>query len=258
MNVAIIGAGNLAWHLAPELENAGFSVRGVFSRNNENTKKLRERLYNATIFKNLDFSSSKISLFFLIVSDDALKDVCSEIILPESATIIHTSGAKSIEILDQTAADSKGVFYPVQTFKKLRKVKFKSVPICIEGSNSKTKVLLTDIAKRLQGKVLELNSEKRKALHVAAVFACNFTNYMLTMAEEICGEEEIPFDTLKPLIIETIEKSLLLGSDNAQTGPAIRNDIETLAAHNEYLDAFPEAKKIYGIISQHIMDYYDL
>lgn len=254
--ISFIGAGNLAWHLAPEFDNAGYPVREVYSRNSKAAKDLVNRLYQAEVKEDLDFSDSNSNIFVIAVSDDAIKQIAQEIVLPDSAILVHTSGAKPISVLSYAASDNIGVFYPLQTFSKTKKVDFNAVPICIEAENATTERELIKMGEAISKSVLQVNSDHRKALHVAAVFACNFTNHFFRIAKDILKASDLDFELLHPLIVETVQKSLAIGPDNAQTGPAKRQDLETLDKHMEYLQYSEELAELYRIISQHIIDTY--
>lgn len=255
--VSFIGSGNLAWHLAPALDNVGYPVREIYSQNPKHAGALVGKLYEAQVNSSLDFSTSASKIFIISVSDDALEDVVQNLILPENAIVVHTSGSQPLSILDDAGSQNMGVFYPLQTFSKTKKVDFKTTPIFIESENSDVEKTLMKMAKAISGKVKRINSEERKALHVAAVFASNFTNHMLTLSKQVADQNNLDFDLLKPLIAETLNKSLEIGPEKAQTGPAVRGDFEILESHMEFLKENPEVAEIYKIISQHIIDSYD-
>lgn len=257
MNVSIIGAGNLAWHLAPAFDNTDFAVKEVYSRDLKNANALVEKLYQATAKVSLDFSVSPSRIFILAVSDDAIPEIVSEIILPDNAYLIHTSGSQALSVLGYAPTHNIGVFYPLQTFSKNRKLDLKEVPIFIEGENPETEKVLLSLARAISRKVSTATSRERKALHVAAVFASNFTNHMLTLSKEIANENNLDFDLLKPLIAETINKALTIGPENSQTGPAKRADVEILDRHIEFLQNDTELAELYRAISQHIIDRYN-
>lgn len=256
MNVSFIGAGNLAWHLAPALDNTDFSVREVYSLNSEHAKALVERLYKASVKTSLDFSSSNSKIFIISISDDAISEVVEQLILPVNSILVHTSGSQPLSILGYAATPNTGVMYPLQTFTKLRKVDFREVPFFLESENPETTKVLTAIAKALSKKVHHISSEERKAIHLAAVFASNFTNHMLSAAKEILLDNGLDFEYLKPLIVETINKSLSIGPEKAQTGPARRGDLAVLDKHMEFLSSDEGLAEIYRVISQHIVDKY--
>lgn len=256
MNVSFIGAGNLAWHLAPALDNTDFAVREVYSRNQKNAAALVEKLYEARAKMDLDFSSSSSKIFILAVPDDAIAELVGNVILPSNAFLLHTSGSRSLSTLGYASTPNVGVFYPLQTFTKGRKVDFREIPIFIESENTATEKVLMELGKAISRKVLKITSAQRKALHVAAVFASNFTNYMLTLSQDVVKENKLDFDLLKPLIVETINKSLAIGPDKAQTGPAKRADLEILDKHLEFLQSDEDVAEIYRVISQSIVDRY--
>jgi predicted short-subunit dehydrogenase-like oxidoreductase (DUF2520 family) len=257
IRTSFIGSGNLAWHLAPALDNVGYPVREVYSQNPKHAAALVGRLYEAHVNISLDFSASTSTIFIISVSDDVLQEVAQKIILPEDAIVVHTSGSQPLSVLDDTGSQNMGVFYPLQTFSKAKKVSFKDVPIFVESESSNVEKVLMKMAKAISNNVKRINSEERKALHVAAVFASNFSNHMLTIAREIAKQNDLDFNVLKPLIAETLNKSLELGPEKSQTGPAVRGDFEILERHMEFLKESPELAEIYRIVSQHIIDSSD-
>ena len=252
--VSFIGSGNLAWHLAPALDNIGYVVREVYSQNPNHAEALTERLYQAEVKATLDFSTSDSKVFIIAVSDDAISDIVREIILPEDAVLAHTSGSQPITELQFAATQNLGVFYPLQTFSKSKKVDFKDVPIFIESYTDEAEKTLMQMASSISKEVRKIGSEERKALHVAAVFASNFTNHMLTIAKEIMQQNSLDYEWLKPLITETINKTMYLGPENAQTGPAKRADLNILDSHLEFLQGQDSIAEIYKVVSQHIID----
>jgi predicted short-subunit dehydrogenase-like oxidoreductase (DUF2520 family) len=254
--VSFIGSGNLAWHLAPALDNSDFPVQEVYSRNPAHAALLVERLYQADVKASLDFSTSTSRIFIIATLDEAIEEIVQEIILPEEAILIHTSGSQPITVLGYAATQHLGVFYPLQTFSKDKKIEFKEIPIFIESADPTTEKILRAMGDSLSGNVIPITSFDRKALHVAAVFASNFTNHMLLIAQDIMIENKLSYDWLKPLIAEMINKSLSIGPENAQTGPARRGDLEILDKHTEFLQENPSNAELYRIISQHILDRY--
>ncbi len=249
--MALIGAGNLAWHLAPELERQhAVLVTEVYSRTQKNAKKITRLLYEAQAVTSLDFSESEAEIFVLAVSDDALSEVISELRLPEDALVIHTSGTKSLSVLERF--ERYGVFYPLQTFSQGKKVNFREIPFCLEASDTETLDILVELADYLTENIFHITSQERVKLHLAAVFACNFTNHLLAISSEILRKNHLEFDLLKPLIRETIEKGLRENPLEVQTGPAIRNDQMTLERHLEIIQNQPEFYQIYRAMTESI------
>jgi predicted short-subunit dehydrogenase-like oxidoreductase (DUF2520 family) len=256
MNVSFIGSGNLATHLATALDNTDFPVREVFSPNIKNAKALVEKLYEAKAVPSLDFSSSRSKIFIIAVPDDEIRGVIEQLIIPANAILLHTSGSQPISLFGYAPTNNTGVFYPLQTFTKEKKVDWREIPIFIESENPETEKVMLSMANAISKKIIKITSAQRKALHVAAVFASNFTNHMLTLANDIASNNKIDFNYLKPLIVETINKSLSIGPENAQTGPAKRGDLEVLDNHMQFLEYDQTLSEIYRIVSQHILDRY--
>jgi len=260
MKVALIGAGNLAWHLAMALDNAGHHVAEVYSRQPANARRLVSRLYDAQINPDLNFADSACELFVLAVPDDAHEAVVRQLVLPEQAMLVHTSGTKTLYSLRQLVdiySDvpvRSGVFYPLQTFTaQTDALPFEEVPLCIEASDSQTEGHLVALGQELSTIVYLVNSQERRVLHVAAVFACNFTNYLFGLAKDITDGEGLEFDLLKPLIQETVRKALAASHPaEVQTGPARRGDLGTLDLHLTYLSGRPEWLEIYEVLTDHI------
>lgn len=256
MKIAVIGTGNVAWHLAPALEDAGHEVVAVYGRDLNEAERLTGKLYLADGTSSLDFSESDAELFIIAVSDAAISEIANEIILPEDSILVHTSGAVPLDILEYSSAAYTGIFYPLQTFTKSREIDFNDVPILLESDDQTTLQKLIKVAKSLKANHYLVKSKDRLALHVAAVFASNFSNHMIRLSEEIMQRQGLDFEMLKPLIIETISKSLELGAKKAQTGPAVRNDFPVMDKHYNFLNYNEQIAEIYRLISQDIIDSY--
>jgi predicted short-subunit dehydrogenase-like oxidoreductase (DUF2520 family) len=149
--------------------------------------------------------------------------------------------------------DKIGVFYPLQTFSKRQKIAFEDIPILIEAENKKASRMLQKLANSISRHVHSVNSKDRMAIHVAAVFACNFTNYLLGAAEGLLKKQDFDLDLLRPLIAETLNKSLDMGPKNAQTGPAARGDLKVLDKHMEFLQG-TDIQDIYQLITEKILN----
>lgn len=260
MQITLIGAGNLAWHLAPQLEQAGHSVERVYSRHLENARHLSQKLKAAQPVDELNFSQAQSEGFVLAVSDDALPALATQLQLPPAGWVVHTSGSQPLAVLVplQTNERAIGVFYPVQTFSKSKAVDFEEIPICVEASDMSTAEHLAVLARQMSREVVYLNSSQRKMLHLAAIFASNFTNRLYRIAETILEREGIFGKLLHPLIAETTDKALRQGPWAAQTGPARRGDQNTLEAHLQYLEevGWESERQLYQLISHHILQDY--
>ncbi len=252
--IAVLGTGNVASHLVPALENAGHTLTEIYAREIAQAEKLCDSAYVAEPKDDLDFSDSDAQIFILAVSDTAISELADEIILPENSILVHTSGTVPLSILGYSSASYTGIFYPLQTFTKGREIDFDDVPFLIESEDQETLQILKKVAKSLSNQVYLVKSKDRLALHIAAVFASNFTNHMIRLSEEIMGRQGLDFEMLKPLIIESISKSLQLGAKRSQTGPAVRGDYSTLDSHHQFLSYNEQVAELYRLISQDIID----
>ena len=257
VKIAFIGSGKVAWHLSQALENAGYPVVEVYSRQPAHARRLVGQLYDATVRTTPDFSDSRALLFFLAVSDNVMAQVASELVLPPNSILVHTSGTHSLDDLRYAlpSEDTRaGVFYPLQTFSMGTEVDFDTTPFCIEANDGSTEALLVDIAQRISRTVYLVSSEERRILHVAAVFACNFTNHLLVLAKRITDGEKLEFTLLKPLIAETMRKALEADDPaRVQTGPAQRHDTEIIRKHLAYLQEQPDLQAVYRLLTDSIM-----
>ena len=254
-DISLIGAGNVATHLAPQLENAGHTVHEIYSRKITHAELLVSKLYSAEAVNVLDFTESDARVFIIAVPDEHIESVASKVDLPMDAMLVHTSGTVAMSTLGY-AHEEIGVFYPLQTFSIGKKVDFEEIPICVEAGNSSGRQTLRALAKSLSKHVYEIDSENRKVLHLAAVFACNFSNHMHAIAEDILESSNLPGDILTPLIYETVQKSLEMGAGNTQTGPAMRGDTGTINEHLELLSENHELSELYKLITDHILNKY--
>ena len=248
IKITIIGSGNVAQHLIDAFAKSNaVEIIQVFSR----TQKQFLPLLDSNKITNDWNALAEADLYIIAVSDDAIPAVSSQ--LPfENRLVVHTSGSAPLTSLDNK--NRKGVFYPLQTFTKGKAVDFKTIPFCLETQLDNDYALLEKVARSISDSVFKIDSHQRKALHVAAVFVNNFTNYLYQLGNEICQENHVSFDILKPLILETAKKILTLSPEDAQTGPAKRSDISTIAAHESFLTNENQST-IYKILTQSIQNH---
>ena len=250
ISISIIGAGNLATQLGLALHKEGYLISQVYSRSQKNASLLSKKL-KAEAISDLKKLSSDSTIYIIAVKDDALELVAKQLKLKDKI-VVHTSGSVSMEVLKKSSKNY-GVFYPLQTFSKEKKSDFKIIPICIEANNSNTSTTLEYFAKSISGNVKRVNSEQRKKIHLAAVFACNFSNHMYAIAEQLLGKDKLSLDLLKPLIEETANKIKNARPSKVQTGPASRNDKKTMDAHLKLLSKDKNLQKMYELISKSIV-----
>ncbi|RHJ92562.1 Rossmann-like and DUF2520 domain-containing protein [Parabacteroides bouchesdurhonensis] len=248
MRVVFIGAGNLATRLSLKMQRVGMTIEQVYSHTPEHAKSLADKLHSSWTTE-LENITAEADLYVFSLKDKVLQEVISGV-KPNNGLWIHTAGSMPMNVFEGYT-NNYGVLYPLQTFSKEREVNFSVVPFFLEANSLENKEILFKIASLLSDNVQFLSSEKRKYLHLAAVFACNFTNHIYTLAGKILAEQKIPTDVLLPLIDETAAKIHSMSPAMAQTGPAIRYDENVINKQLTMLDD-PEMKAIYQLISRSI------
>ena len=238
MKTVLLGAGNLATSLALSMERCGLGIRQIYSRTPASATRLGERLQaDVEVTDRLADLCPDADLYVCALKDDALADALSRMPGFGQGLWVHTSGTLPLSVF-QPFTGRAGVFYPLQTFSCSRPVSLDEVPLCLETARVEDMPLLKAFAARLSTRVIELDSAQRGVLHLAAVFANNFTNSLYATAGEILERAGLPFDLLLPLIDETARKVHDLAPAAAQTGPARRMDTKVIDRHLQLLEAF--------------------
>jgi|APTNR8051073442_1049403.scaffolds.fasta_scaffold00768_2 predicted short-subunit dehydrogenase-like oxidoreductase (DUF2520 family) len=252
--ITLIGAGNVGTHLAKRLSETGYRVTQVFSRDKAKAEVLAE-IVGAAAIDQLSEVSAHTGLYLLAVRDDVIAETgrrLSEAGISEGL-FAHTSGATPASVLAPYSVRF-GIFYPLQTFSPQRTPDFLEIPVCIQASSPEDEVLLKNIAERIGKQAVAIEEQQRIALHVAAVFVNNFSNYLYQTGQRILEKEQLNFDLLIPLIRETAEKVRHLPPKAAQTGPAVRGDEQTIARHLAYLQEMPDEAKLYEMITKRLIE----
>jgi predicted short-subunit dehydrogenase-like oxidoreductase (DUF2520 family) len=248
-NIVIIGAGNVATHLAIAFQQRKKTVLQIISRSETSAKTLAEKV-KCSYSTNINDCNPDADLYLISVTDDSIKEIVND--FPHSNKFMaHTSGSVSMDFLNGITNDY-GVFYPLQTFSKNIELDYSKIPFCIEASNENNINILLQLAGEISENTYRINFNQRQILHLAAVFACNFSNHMYSIAYNILKKENITFDILKPLIKETARKIEQTIPKDAQTGPAVRNDEATILKHIEKLKMFEDYQKLYTFMTQSI------
>ena len=248
MKIVIIGSGNVAYHLAKAFTQNNIEVSQIFGRNEVELNKISEEL-------NIPYSTKELAdadLYLISVSDSAVEQV-SDLIKTEKALVAHTSGSLPIETLKGNYR--KASFYPLQTFSKTKNLDYSKIPFFIEAENQIDEKSLFELASLISDHVETSDYEKRKYIHLTAVFACNFVNHLFARAKEISDSQDLDFNYFIPLIDETVEKIHHLEPKTAQTGPAVRGDERVLKLH-EVLITNEEHRKIYNTMNESIQKMY--
>ena len=248
MKIVFIGAGNLATRLSLAMQRVGMQIGQVYSHTEASARQLATRL-GCPWTNDLSALQEDGDLYVFSLKDTVLSDVISKV-KPNNGMWVHTAGSMPMSVFEGYA-QRFGVLYPLQTFSKGRNVNFDVIPIFLEANKDKNADYLKNIASALSENVRFMSSEKRRSLHLAAVFACNFTNHIYTLSYKLLENESIPADVLLPLIDETVSKIHSMPPAAAQTGPAIRYDENVINKHLAMLDD-PDMQAIYRLLSQSI------
>lgn len=250
MRITIIGSGNVATHLAAAFKNAGHRIMQVYSRDAQHAALLAYHV-KAEPITDLDQIDSETDLFVISIKDDAIGPVAEQLARYDKL-MVHTSGATHLFAL-QAYSEQVGVFYPLQTFSKTREINFRNVPLCVEAATEDIAKQLTELAQTISNHVYRVDSAQRKILHLAAVFACNFPNYLYDVAQQLLEQHQLDFNMIRPLILETAEKVQASLPASVQTGPAVRRDETTMENHLKLLEDRPDLQQLYNLLSQAII-----
>jgi len=248
MKIVCLGSGNVATHMAKALKESGQDLVQVWSKTLSNAVVLAEML-DAEAIDDLSKINQHADLYLIAVKDDAIEEVAKSLD-QVTGLVVHTSGSTPLEVLK--GLRHYGVLYPLQTFSKDKALNFRQVPLCIEAGEAGSLKQIKTIADLLSDRVYEVGTDQRKILHLAAVFACNFTNHLYQLSAQLLESNGLDFELLKPLIEETAAKIQSAPPKDVQTGPAVRDDQKTLSAHLDLMTGEPNLQRIYTILSESI------
>ncbi len=248
-SVVILGAGSVATHLAHALNLHGYRIAQVYSRTSDSAELLSLKT-NSEYITDIEHLKKDADLYIIALKDSVVECLIKKLAVKGIA--VHTSGTLPMSLLKHMSKHY-GVFYPLQTFSKSRHIRFDHIPVFLEASDKYTMDALREVAVSLTDNIYEISSEQRRYIHLAAVFSCNFSNFMYVAAADILKKHNISFDVLIPLIREFFDKVTVMEPWEAQTGPAVREDKAVIDKQLELLNEFPEFKEIYIRITQAII-----
>ncbi len=253
IRIVLVGAGNVATHIGLSLKAKDIGIAQVYSRTASSASALAARL-DCPSTDSLSALCADADMYIISVKDNALADMIAGMgHCRTDALYVHTAGSVPMNVFENRMSHY-GVFYPMQTFSKEKKVDFSQVPCFIEASDDVSLARLKQLATTLSSHVMELSTEKRKYLHLAAVFACNFANHCYAVSAALLQEQGIPFDVMLPLVDEAAQKVHHISPVAAQTGPAVRGDTKVMDAQMQLLTAHPEWQELYAMLSRDIQN----
>lgn len=249
IKIVFIGAGNVSTQLSRKLFDLGYDIIQIISKTGISAKALAAE-YNCEYSDDVSKIITDCDIIFISVSDKKIEGILHEL-KTKNKLIVHTSGTLEMEVLS-VASENYGVFYPLQTFTKYKTVDFADIPIIIEANNEKNLNILKKIASEVSNDIRVVDSERRRIIHLAAVIVNNFTNLNYIIAQQLLEKNNISFDILKPLILETALKALSENPSEIQTGPAFRGDEATILKHIELLSENEIYQKLYELMTKAI------
>jgi predicted short-subunit dehydrogenase-like oxidoreductase (DUF2520 family) len=251
--ISIVGAGNMAWHLAHAFTKAGIAIDTIIGRNISKAEELANCI-GTKFSSDTGFSSSKRQILFLAISDSSVADAITKFNSGNNI-LVHTSGSVDVNIFNGKVS-GYGVFYPFQTLTKGVETDFARIPIFIEASDEKTLQTLHFLALKISNYVVEMESEQRQILHLSGIILNNFTNHLAALAFDYLDKNKIDKNFALPLLQETIRKIDIAGPYESQTGPARRKNVDVLEKHFALLKDDLPLKNLYKVISDSIIAYY--
>jgi predicted short-subunit dehydrogenase-like oxidoreductase (DUF2520 family) len=253
-NISFAGAGRVASALCKRISETGFKIDHIASPTEERGRKLADEC-KTSWSPDLSFPLST-DIVIVAVPDHMLSTVLENTRCGPETLIMHTAASYGIDIFPERMSH-KGVFYPLQTFSPGREVDFKGLPFLLESSDRQSSDIMADLVAAVGGRSYFINADQRIMVHLAAVFICNFSNHLLTLGKQISDKAGVLFEIFYPLLRETASKAMDLGPEKSQTGPALRNDRNTIEKHLELLSFSPELQKMYKEISMSIINLHN-
>ncbi len=252
MAVSIIGSGNVATVLSRLFKKAGYEIAEIISRNEVTGSQLAEAV-GCNYSANIHSISKQTTLVVICLSDESLKNISGKVNYGHTLTV-HTAGSVSMEILKNVSVNY-GVLYPLQSLRKEMK-DIPHIPFLLNANNLEALTFLEDISRKLSGNYRVVEDEQRLKLHLAAVISSNFSNHLFALADDFCRKEGVEFSLLLPLLNEIVARLSEYPPKDMQTGPAVRGDQSTIAAHLALLDKYPALKNLYQQFTESIRSFH--
>ncbi len=251
--ITIIGAGCIGSYFAREFFKKGFVINEIIARAKYSAIHLAHEVNANPLYENFENFRKDSDLYILAVKDEAIFEL-RKTFKVWNKIIVHTSGSVPSTVFNKVS-ENYGVLYPLQSIIKYSHIDISTIPFFITASNDKTRDLLHQFISNFSPHVHFINDEKRKYLHLAAVFASNFTNYLLYVSQSILESKGMTLSVMKPLVQETIRRAFEIGPEDSQTGPARRGDCQITDMHKNLLHDTPW-EELYSIITDLIREKY--
>ncbi|MYC31728.1 MAG: DUF2520 domain-containing protein [Chloroflexi bacterium] len=256
VRIGFVGAGTLGRGLALALDGVGCNVVAVSSRTRASAEWVAERIDGCLALDTAQDVADACDLVFITTPDGAIADVAASVNWRAGQGVAHCCGAASIELLDAAsgAGAAVGAMHPFQTFAALSDPaeaarRLSGVTFAVSATGW-LEDYLPSLAERLDGRAITIPDELRPLYHASAVLACGYVGALLDVAIGLWTRmgftEEDGVRAITPLTRATIEAIAAAGPVNAVTGPAVRGDADTIAAHLALLSEHaPELVALY-------------
>lgn len=241
--IAVLGPGAVGSALALGLSEAGYHLSRIVARRLERARALSDRVPDAVASDRISDLPGTADFVFVAVSDDAILPVASRLAAeggPWEGTIVaHVSGlhtGDALEPLRRAGAHALS-FHPLQTFAgDGAATTLQGITIALEG-DAEALEPAGRIAEDLGARPFRLPTEDKALYHLGATVASNFLVTLLAVVEEIFHamgrETEGAVALVAPLVERTWRNLVAVGPEQALTGPIVRGDLSTTAAHME-------------------------
>lgn len=252
----IIGIGNVAYHIADSYSGVNsINLIQVFNHRNSKEAKQFSKQFQCDLVSDYSSINTQADVYIIAVKDDAIVEVVKNVsLLKLKGIVVHTSGSVDLSVLKK-ASQNIGVYYPLQTFYKGASINWQTTPILIEGNLKGVETQLKQLANLVSKKVKVVDSKNRLQIHLAAVFACNFTNAMYVAAYQIIENNLTKNDTdlLLPIMQHSFQKLQKVHPIKAQTGPAMRDDKLVMKKHLDLIKNNKQLTQVYKTLSDLIV-----
>jgi predicted short-subunit dehydrogenase-like oxidoreductase (DUF2520 family) len=231
------------------------TVSGIYARD-EAAGRALAGAFHTRFYSNLaTIPDEPDSALFLCVPDSAITAVAQEIPFRNKQILVHNSGSTNIAKLSAYASGF-ACLWPMVSVSKSNSEYATDTPLCLAGSNAEVNAVILDLAKRISTRAIVCTEEQRQTLHLSAVMAQNFANHLFVLASELCEQKGLDAQVLQPMLLQWAKGLRPDKAKERQTGPARRNDENTLAMQRELLASHPELLKVYDTLTASIRKMY--
>jgi predicted short-subunit dehydrogenase-like oxidoreductase (DUF2520 family) len=236
--IGVVGAGRVGAVLSAALRAAGHEIVAAAGESTASVDRIDALLPGVRRAKPTDVAKS-CDLLLLTVPDDMLENVVTTMVgagaIRSGQIVCHTSGRHGLAVLK--AASDIGArplaLHPAMTFTGTA-VDLDRLPGCVFGvtAREEDRALAESLVADMGGVPMWVPEDKRTLYHAGLAHGANHLVTLVAQAMELLAASgaEDPAATLRPLLTAALDNALVAG-DAALTGPIVRGDVNTVAAH---------------------------